>query len=132
MNEKPLFHLTEVAAPQGLLERVIATIQHKQRMARLWRMRISVGAGIASVAALVPVGISLANSFAVSHFADYVSLLGDSAALTYWKEISVSILESLPAALITMAIALVGVALWSMRTAIRSMGSTARAITNFA
>lgn len=125
MNEKPLFTLSSVSAPQGVLERVLATIERKQRQSRLWRIRISVGASIASLAALIPVGNSLAQSFTASHFSAYVSLLGDSVALTYWKEISVSILESLPAAALTMAVALVGVLLWSMRTAFRSISNPA-------
>ncbi len=123
MNEKPLFQLTDVVVPQGLLGRVIAHIQYKQQQSRLWRLRISVGAGIASVAALVPVGISLAHSFAVSHFSAYLSLLGDSAVLAYWKEISVSILESLPTTALALTIALVGVLLWSMCIAVRSITS---------
>ncbi len=123
MNQKPLFSLTEVSTPPGLLKRVLLAIEHKQRMARLWRIRISVAISAVSLAALIPASTALANSFALSHFTSYLSLLTDSAALTYWKEISVSILESVPAATLTMTVALVGVLLWSMRMAIRSIST---------
>lgn len=123
MNEKPLFSLTSISPRAGLLDQVIAVIQNKQYASRMWRIRVSVSVGTVSALALIPVGISLVNAFAVSHFGSYLSLVFSDTgmALSYWKEIAVSLLESVPAVALTMTLALTGVLLWSMRIAIQSL-----------
>lgn len=125
MNEKPLFSLTDISPRDGLFEQVVTGIQAKRQVARLWRMRISVTAGLASLAGLVPALISVVRSFATSNFGVYMSLIfSDTAiALSHWKAIGLSLLESVPAAGIAVTLGLVGIAVWSVRNAIRSMGS---------
>jgi hypothetical protein len=118
MNEKPLFSLTPVTPRPGLLQQVLFAVQHRQQASRLWRLRVAASIGIASIVALVPVGISLVHAFAASNFADYVSLLfSDTAiALSSWKVIGASLLESLPVLALTSTLALVGLLVYSLRS----------------
>jgi hypothetical protein len=123
MNEKPLFTLAPVSPRSGLLQQVLFAVQEKQRMSRLWRFRTAVVLGIASIAALVPAGIALADAFATSHFGAYASLVfSDSAvAVSYWKEIGLSLLESLPVMTLAITLALVGLLLYSVRAMVRAL-----------
>ncbi len=113
-----MFNLTPVTARTGLLEQVISAVEHKQQVSRLWRLRVSVSVGIASVIALVPVVTSLVNAFAASNFGTYLGLVfsDTSVVLSSWRVIGASLLESLPAVALTGTLALVGVFLWSLRT----------------
>ncbi len=122
MEQKPIFNLNSVSPRAGLFEQVIARIHAKQQASALWRIRISVGVAVASIAGLIPVVKALATGFATSNFSTYLSLVfsDTSIALSHWREIGASLLEAVPAAALTMTLALVVVLLWSMRTAIRS------------
>jgi predicted anti-sigma-YlaC factor YlaD len=126
MNEKPLFLLNEINPPAGLFEHVVAKIQAKQHSSRLWTMRISLAVGLASIISLVPVTASLIRSFATSNFGIYASLIfSDTAvALSHWKDIGLSLLDSVPADSIALTVGLLVVALWSARAAFRSMVTT--------
>lgn len=55
------------------------------------------------------------NNVASSGISSYLSLIfSDIEALTYWKELSLSILESLPFLGFTVGFAVLGVFLWSL------------------
>ena len=126
MNEQPVFSLSPVSPREGFLSQVLFVIEQRQKAARVWRIRISVSAGILSVAALIPVGISVVQAFAASHFGAYVSLIFSDTATVFssWKEVGALLLESLPFAIVTLALGLFGVLAYSVRIAIRSISTT--------
>ncbi len=126
MNEKPLFSIASATPQPGALERVLAAVYARQRQSRLWRVRVFAVTAVLSIGALIPVAISVVNAFAASNFAAYVSLAfsDGSIAASYWKEIGASLIESLPAASLTLALALAGAFLWSLRGAVRFAGNS--------
>lgn len=121
MNEKSLFSIPSAAPRPGALERVLASLYARQQQSRLWRVRVFAATASLSVIALIPAAISLARAFAASNFAAYVSLaFSDSSVLaSYWKEIGVSLVESLPAVSLMLTLALIGTFLWSLRGMVR-------------
>ncbi len=131
MNKTPLLRLSPVPVPAGAAERVIAVVEARQKTSRLWRIRLAVSTGIVSLGGLVPVGISLVRDIASSHAGAYLSLVfsDTSIALSYWKEIGASLLESVPFLALTGTLALLGLLLWSLRLAARSI-ATPLVITN--
>jgi len=118
MDKKALFTISATAPRPGAAQRVLIALYAKQRESRLWRVRIFATTAFLSVAALVPVAISLVKAFAASNFAVYVSLIF-SDGISYWKEIGASLIGSLPAVSLMLTLALLGTFLWSLRVMAR-------------
>lgn len=104
-----------IEAPAGLLGAVVARIQKEQaRLARLRTTLYSVGMFL-SLGAGSLVTISLARSLRASGFYEYVSLAfsGDSSFLVYWRELSLSILESVPFVTVLTFLVVLFVLVWT-------------------
>ena len=126
MNNKSLFQIDRINAPEGLLGRVVTAVYQKQQQSRLWRVRIFAGSAALCVVALIPVISNLITAFKTSNFGVYSSLIftDGSAVASFWKEIVASLVESLPVISIALALALVGVLLWSLQKMVRFMSNT--------
>lgn len=105
--------ITEV--PSGLCNSVI---QHIVAYERKVAKRKCIAQGVLSAASLVG-GVVIFNavvqSFAQSGFYQYFQLIfsGDSEVLTYWKELSMSLVESVPLVGTIVFLAVFGIFIWS-------------------
>lgn len=86
----------------------------RKRQAKRQSMIFMAGA-LSSCAALVAVIVPVWQSMLSSGFLDYLSLMfaGDGAALAYWHEWSLAILESLPFLGMAVALSVLGALIWS-------------------
>lgn len=77
---------------------------------------------ITSFVAFFPLGSAVAQAFSNSSFSEYVSLLfsGDTAVMTYWQELTFSIIESLPILSLTLFLFATIVFLYSLTRALRN------------
>ena len=68
-----------------------------------------------SLSALVATFFSLGRTLATSGFSNYLSLIvSDSSIITtYWKEVSLSLVESLPMLSVALLLLALGVFIWS-------------------
>lgn len=125
MNKKALFMIPAAIPRSGLLERVLLALYTEQQQSRLWRVRVFATTALLSLAALVPVVISLVKAFATSNFDTYLSLVftDGSVLLSYWKTIGASLIEALPVLSLAVTLALVGALLWSLRCMVRFTNS---------
>jgi hypothetical protein len=118
-NKNILFQ--EIDPPQELFSAILARIARaRQRAARIRIAVFSSGLFI-SVVMLVPAVSYLAHEFYASGFYDYVSVffVDNTMATTYWRELLISMAETLPSLAILLLLGLVAVALWSLRYVMR-------------
>jgi len=123
MRNKSLSFLTEVDPPEGLSARVLLCIRaEKQRIARI-RLYLFGTASAISFVALFPALQYTFYEIANSGFTDYASLLFSDATslLPYWREFTMSLVETLPVFGLIISLGLVFLMLESLRTAIRNM-----------
>ena len=104
--------LQPIDPPARLYHAILAAIAMKRR--RMARIRFGAGilTGTSAIAALLPASYYLYTSVIESGFTRYISLLGSDGdlALTYWKELALSLLESLPViALLGVLVACLGI-----------------------
>ncbi|OGZ06363.1 MAG: hypothetical protein A2845_01030 [Candidatus Lloydbacteria bacterium RIFCSPHIGHO2_01_FULL_49_22] len=125
-NYEELFRrLSKVRAPLGLHQSVIARIDE----ARLRIMRIKFALfsafGFASGVALFALVSSTSAKMLESGFIDYASLLfSDSGAvLSYWREFSVTLVESLPLLGLTLILLALLTMLQTFRLAAKNSGA---------
>jgi hypothetical protein len=86
--------------------------------------------GTFSLVGLFPVIRLLISDFAQSGFYEYLSLaFSDNRALLYWKEVNLSLTESLPMTSIIFSLALVFIFILSLRFIARNIRVRARLIT---
>jgi hypothetical protein len=102
-----------------------ALLERDERIARLKLWGFSV-VGFISLAALVPTVRILSDDLAQSGFFDYFSLLAvgfsfNSSVFSYWRELGLSLLESLPALIILFLLALIFIFFLSFKYAIRQI-----------
>jgi hypothetical protein len=121
MNEKSPLSIEYIAPSSTLLQRVLTAIYQKQEQHRLWRVRLFATSALFSIGALVPVVINLVTTIKASNFGIYMSLLFSDGTVVLWKDISASLIESLPAISIGITLALVGILLWSIQKMVRFM-----------
>lgn len=87
------------AVPAGLLEKIFIAIGKESARALKVKIVLLSGLSLAAAAAFIPAWRELQSELSRSGFFEFVSLLisDSSVALAYWKEFSLSLLESLPA-----------------------------------
>jgi len=119
-----IFNALEPISPEkdissGVLRRIQG---YQQRIARIRLAVFGVGTAVFAVA-LVPVFINTVSAFESTGFYQYLSLvfLDGAAVLPYWKEFSLSLVESLPAFEISLLLAVVFAVLQSLKLAIKNM-----------
>jgi hypothetical protein len=95
------------------------------RNRRIVRLKLSAFslAGIASLAGIVPVLKILLNDFSQSGFYEYLSVAfsNNGGIASYWRELSFSLAESLPATSILAVLSLVFVFLLSLRYVLKQI-----------
>ena len=99
-----------------------ALVIHKKHNAKikLWIFSL---VGIISFAGLVPAFNTLSTDFAKSGFYEYFSLIfGNGSILSYWKELSLSLVESLPIMSIIFTLSLIFICLFSLRHLVKQFG----------
>ncbi|MDE1924632.1 MAG: hypothetical protein KGH79_00405 [Patescibacteria group bacterium] len=114
--------LAEATPPRGLYEAILARIEEAKRTQARVRSGIFGIVAVLSGAALVPAVQYALAQFYASGFYDYASLLlsDRSLALTYWREFSLTLLESLPALALLFVIPLVVALVWSLSRTIKT------------
>ncbi|MCX6715989.1 MAG: hypothetical protein NT077_03150 [Candidatus Taylorbacteria bacterium] len=118
---KRLFkNLKQIKPAPGFEMQVISNIHiFDMREARVRTWSFGSIAAVALVLAMV-VGKYLYGAFLQSGFYEYLSLAfsGDSTVYTYWKELSISIAESIPIIGLAVLLVIVTVLIWSGAQAI--------------
>jgi hypothetical protein len=117
--KKLLGSINLVEPPKGLAGRVLAMISmEEKRMAKV-RTWIFGSASVASFGLSLWAVIYLVESVKQSGFWQYFSLIfTDKVALTYWRELSLSLVESLPIVSVIVFLAAVGFFIWSFSKAV--------------
>ena len=113
------FHITILQIePRPELSCAILSKINTIKNARYRRDRLLFGAlTTLSVIAVVPATVLTVQSFVDSNFVSYGSLIASDTAtiLFFWKELGLSLIESIPVGSVAVTTSLFAIALWSMR-----------------
>lgn len=111
--------LAQLKAPESLYEAVRVRITALERRSARVRSALFGALSLVSLAALVPALQYAGQQFYASGFYDYFTLLfsDSSLALAYWRELGLSLLESLPSLALLLLIPIVAMLLWSLKRA---------------
>jgi flagellar biogenesis protein FliO len=118
MKQEAYFRLERKSVDIDFENRLMSIIQNegqKVRQRSFWtRVVVSVG----SLVSIVLVSISLVKNVLASGFYDYASImfLDFGSATMYMKDISLSLVESLPLLTLSLFLSLVVVFVWSVRS----------------
>jgi len=121
---KALFTQSEnVELPQGLLGSVLVRVRLEQKKSARRELVFVGSTAVGSIIAIVPAFSYFVTSFFQSSFYQYLSLAWSegSGALAFWKEISMSLAESLPIFSITVFLFILVVLLWSVARTTRNI-----------
>lgn len=90
--------ITQIEPPEHLCGSILAHIELKKRQAARVKFAILGSLALASFVALLPIAQYALSGFNQSGFYQYFSILfsNRNIAVAYWKEISLSLAESLP------------------------------------
>ena len=111
----------EAAVPRGLFEAVLARIDRARRHSAQLRVAIRSVLGLCSLLVLIPAIQYAGAQFAASGFFSYLSLFLDgSVVTTYWRDLSLSLLDSLPSIALIAVLVPAGVLAWAVVGAARS------------
>ena len=110
--------IKHINPPEGLEKSILLVISRKER----FYMMLQSGLSVLSFVAFFPLGSALVNAFSNSSLSQYLSLLfsGDGTLATYWQELTLSIVESLPILSITLFLTVGIVFIYSLNRAIRN------------
>lgn len=109
--------LRDLEPPADLFSAVLLRVAYARRRAAFFRLAARGSVIVASAMVAVPVLRYASAEFYASGFFSYLSLVFSDvpAATQYWRELSLSLIESLPSLAILMVIA-IGLALfWALR-----------------
>ena len=108
---------TTIEIPEGLEERVFLSIQNAQQREYAFRRTLWGSLSLASLAVLAFSSIYTVHAFAVSSFSNYFSLIfSDMGSISlWWKDLGLSLVESLPVFGTLLLVGSIGLAVWSMR-----------------
>ena len=106
-----------IEIPDGLEARVLLSIQNAQARDYAFRRTLWGSLSIASLVVLAVSSVYTVHAFAVSSFSNYFSLIfSDIGSISlWWKELGLSLVESLPVFGTLVLIGSIGLVLWSMR-----------------
>ena len=121
MNEEKLiqaFKQARYVPSLGLGNEVWNAIILRQNKINRLKMWAFSSLGVLSLCALIPALQMLMSDFSQSGFSEYVSLAfgGSGSIASYWKELSISIAESLPAVSIALSLGLLFIFFLSVRS----------------
>jgi hypothetical protein len=110
MDHKQKFiHINRIEPRENLRDVVLLRINLEKRREAKIRLALTSATSLLSLIALVPVIQYFITEFSQSGFYQYLSILfsDGSSILLYWKELGLSLLESLPTLSITAVLVLV-------------------------
>ena len=112
---KTLFQNAIYQPPAGLQQELWRKLE--LRIARRARIQLTLCAisSVVSVVAFVPMFRLLLSDFAQSGFYEYISLAFNSNAISSWRELGLSIAESLPTTSITLSLLFIFTFILSIR-----------------
>lgn len=119
-NHPRLASLAPCLPPAGLAEAVMARVATLERRSRLLRSSLFGAATLASALVAAAAWQAVGAELARTGFYEYASLLASdgAGALAYWKELGLSLLESLPALALATLLSAGAAFLWALgRTA---------------
>jgi accessory gene regulator protein AgrB len=114
--------LSPINPPDDLVAKVISCIHKKSLQKVKVRFGVLVAIAVASLSSCIALSIGLWHSIVQTGFYDYLSLvLSDTSALgSFWKQLLVSLAESLPMLSFASFIAVAGVFVWSGAKVVRN------------
>ncbi len=114
-----------VEAPDGLCNTILTRIEQVKRRTAQWQAALFGACTLASVAVLVPVLQYTSEQLYSSGFYEYLSFMASdrSLALTYWREFSLSLVESLPSIALLLLLPVVVALVYSLRKLVRNVRS---------
>jgi hypothetical protein len=125
MNKHPTLHetLACVEAPEGLCASVLSRINGAKRRSAQWHAALFGLSTVASVAVLIPTLEYTSEQLYASGFYEYASFVvsDNSLATTYWREFSLSLLESLPSIALLLLLPIVAMLVWSLIRLVRNV-----------
>ena len=124
-EEYQKFNILPIEPPKGLMPAILQRVKILQK--RAVRVRFALESTLAggSFTALVYVGVYAWHSFNQSGFYEYLSLVSsDSATLVhYWRELSLSLIETLPIISLIVLLATASAFAWSFMKTIQNARS---------
>jgi cation transport ATPase len=117
--------LAAIEPPKGLCEAILTRIESAKRRGARVRSGLFALLAMASGVALVPVWQYTTEQFYASGFSEYLTLIASdrSAVLPYWKEIGLSLIESLPSIALLVLIPILAALLWSLVRLVKNVRS---------
>jgi hypothetical protein len=115
--KKPVHTILLLDTPEGLYEAALMRLKAARiRAARLHALLCATLAGVSTLCIVPLVQYTLAQLYA-SGFYEYLSLMLSDRTLflTYWREFSLSLIESLPSIALIVLIPLAVAFVWSLR-----------------
>ncbi len=108
--------IESINLPAGLESRVLARLNEEQQRAAKFRLFVFALLDALSLLGLVASLVYLARVFAESGFSQYLSLLfsDGGSLLSYWRELVLSLAESLPALGLLAFLFVTLILIWSM------------------
>jgi hypothetical protein len=119
---KKLFGYINLIEPaKGLETRILARINKEEKHLMIFKALAFGSTSLASLGFSLWAIIYLANNLKQSGFWQYLSLLfsGDGTVYYYWRELSLSIVESLPIVSLIIFLAAIGILVWSVANTIK-------------
>jgi hypothetical protein len=119
--KKLLGSINLIEPPKGLPKRILARISMEEKRLDRIRAWIFGGSSVASFGLSLWAVVYLVDSIKQTGFGQYFSLLfsGDSAVYVYWKELSFSLVESLPIVSVIVFLSAIGFFIWSFANVLR-------------
>jgi hypothetical protein len=108
--------LPDTSAPHYLTARIIERVSFLRRRTAVIRACIFGSVSLISLTALMPVIQYASDEFYLSGFMDYINLFfsDHDVVLNSWREVSLTLLQSLPALPLALGCALVTLFIWSL------------------
>ncbi len=117
-------HIKTINPPQGLEASIVHQIHTLERSAARTRFAILGSLAFASFVGIIQSLSYLLQSFSQSGFYHYFSLIfSENSLATYWKELTFSLVESLPLLGLIMFLSITALFLWSTARALRDARS---------
>ena len=99
----------------GLEQDIIKELHKLERRKLFFKQGIYELISIISFLSIIPATVYIIDSFSNSSIYEYISLIfTDIETLSYWKELSLSLLESIPFLELAIGFGVLGIFLWSM------------------
>lgn len=115
--------MDKLRAPKGLRQSILLNIVHAEYQRAKSYLVASIVVIPAALAGVFFAAQYLAQSFQQSGFYEYLSLIfsGDGTILAYWKELSYSLIETMPVFGAAVFLSALGFFIWSGAYAVTSM-----------